>query len=53
MHCPYCNTEYNDERPCFCQPPAKDKRTPREEYYTRSSAQESVCVNSHRGIRLD
>lgn len=53
MHCPYCNTEYNDERPCFCQPPAKEKRSAREEYYAQSSAQEPVCVNSHRGIRLE
>ncbi len=20
MHCPYCDTEYSNERPCFCHP---------------------------------
>ncbi|HEY5163800.1 MAG TPA: hypothetical protein VII81_12390 [Terriglobales bacterium] len=53
MHCPYCHTEYTTERPCFCQPLADPKKTAREEYYTRSSAEETICVNSHRGARLD
>ena len=21
MHCPYCNLEYANDRPCFCHPP--------------------------------
>lgn len=53
MRCPYCNTEYSDERPCFCQPSPQGKRSVREEYYTRTSDEESISVNSHRGARLD
>ena len=52
MRCPYCDTEYTTDRPCFCHP-AEPKRTPREEYYTKSPAEEPICVNSHRGVRLD
>ena len=53
MKCPYCDTEYTSERPCFCHPSAEPKRTAREEYYTKSVDEESICVNSHRGVRLD
>ena len=54
MECPYCHTEYTSERPCFCHTPAEQpKRSPREEYYTASPAEDRICVNSHRGVRLD
>ena len=53
MRCPYCHTEYTSEKPCFCQPAdPQPRKTPREEYYTRSPA-EDVCINTHRGVRLD
>ncbi len=51
MRCPYCNTEYTNEHPCFCHP-AEPKRTASEEYHTKPE-EETICVNSHRGVRLD
>ena len=53
MRCPYCHTDYSDDHPCFCQPPAERKRSQREEYYTKTAGEELPAVNSHRGVRLD
>ncbi len=52
MLCPYCHLEYTDERPCFCQPPAKTKQD-EPESELRARAAESIAWNSQRGVRLD
>ena len=53
MRCPFCNTDYTAERPCFCHPQQEPKRTAREEYYTHSSEEEPIALNEDRGARLD
>lgn len=52
MFCPYCHTEYSNERPCFCQPPVQKSE---EAINTLSSLplQHPVAVSANNGARVD
>ena len=54
MLCPYCNTEYTHDYPCFCHPalhtaPADEQGPSPTEDFSHSN----VSWNAHRGVRLD
>jgi hypothetical protein len=52
MRCPYCNTEYTSDHPCFCHPSAQAKPT-EEQPTSFPETFPSIAWNSHRGVRLD
>jgi hypothetical protein len=52
MRCPYCNTDYTHDHPCFCHPPAQNKAM-EEQPVSFPETFPSVAWNSHRGVRLD
>ncbi len=54
MRCPYCNTEYTTDHPCFCHPAVPIKPAEEEHMLSaESSPTTTVAWNSHRGVRLD
>ncbi|MBZ5630888.1 MAG: hypothetical protein LAO06_18685 [Acidobacteriia bacterium] len=54
MLCPYCNTEYTNEHPCFCHPPVASRSG---EQHPMRAVDDCptfpIAWNSHRGARLD
>ena len=52
MRCPYCNTDYTHDHPCFCHPPAQAKPV-EDQPASFPETFPSIAWNSHRGVRLD
>ncbi|MFI5087221.1 MAG: hypothetical protein ACHP7I_02405 [Terriglobales bacterium] len=52
MRCPYCNTDYTHDHPCFCHPATQAKPV-EEQPASFPETFPSIAWNSHRGVRLD
>jgi hypothetical protein len=52
MRCPYCNTDYTHDHPCFCHPATQAKPV-EEQPASFPETFPGIAWNSHRGVRLD